>query len=148
MQPADPKESEELAKVCRDVAERSSKILGEFARTEGQKGGEFFTPQSIVRLIVEIIEPFAGRLVTAVREPAPGRKQGRGAQEPVAVPPVARAPGRAACTQDASRGPIDPLLIGLGLQPFAIRRRRRQVRARRCWNGPERRMRSTPFCRA
>jgi len=38
-------------------------FLGEFARTEGQKGGEFFTPSSIVRLIVEIIEPFHGRLL-------------------------------------------------------------------------------------
>ena len=38
-------------------------FLGEFARTEGQKGGEFFTPSAIVRLIVEIIEPFHGRLL-------------------------------------------------------------------------------------
>ena len=38
-------------------------FLGEFARTEGQKGGEFFTPTSIVRLIVEIIEPFHGRIL-------------------------------------------------------------------------------------
>jgi type I restriction enzyme M protein len=38
-------------------------FLGEFARTEGQKGGEFFTPGAIVRLIVEIIEPFHGRLL-------------------------------------------------------------------------------------
>jgi type I restriction enzyme M protein len=38
-------------------------FLGEFARTEGQKGGEFFTPSGIVRLIVEIIEPFHGRLL-------------------------------------------------------------------------------------
>ncbi len=38
-------------------------FLGEFARTEGQKGGEFFTPSSIIRLIVEIIEPFHGRLL-------------------------------------------------------------------------------------
>ena len=37
-------------------------FLGEFARTEGQKGGEFFTPSSIVRLIVEILEPFHGRV--------------------------------------------------------------------------------------
>ena len=37
-------------------------FLGEFARNEGQKGGEFFTPVSIVRLIVEIIEPFHGRI--------------------------------------------------------------------------------------
>ena len=37
-------------------------FLGEFAMTEGQKGGEFFTPQSIVKLIVEIIEPYKGRI--------------------------------------------------------------------------------------
>ncbi len=30
--------------------------------TEGQKGGEFYTPTSIVKLIVEIIEPFHGRI--------------------------------------------------------------------------------------
>jgi type I restriction enzyme M protein len=35
-------------------------FLGNFARAEGQKGGEFFTPTSIVKLIVEIIEPFHG----------------------------------------------------------------------------------------
>lgn len=37
-------------------------FLGQFAMSEGQKGGEFFTPMSIVRLIVEIIEPFHGRI--------------------------------------------------------------------------------------
>ncbi len=37
-------------------------FLGEFAMTEGQKGGEFFTPSSLVKLIVEIIEPFHGRI--------------------------------------------------------------------------------------
>ena len=37
-------------------------FLGKFAMTEGQKGGEFFTPTAIVKLIVEIIEPFAGRI--------------------------------------------------------------------------------------
>ena len=36
-------------------------FLGKFAMSEGQKGGEFFTPTSIVKLIVEIIEPFHGR---------------------------------------------------------------------------------------
>ena len=30
-------------------------FLGQFARTEGQKGGEFFTPSAIVSLIVEIL---------------------------------------------------------------------------------------------
>lgn len=37
-------------------------FLGEFAKGEGQKGGEFFTPTSLVKLIVEIIEPFHGRI--------------------------------------------------------------------------------------
>jgi type I restriction enzyme M protein len=38
-------------------------FLGEFARTEGQKGGEFFTPASVVKLMVEIIEPHEGRVL-------------------------------------------------------------------------------------
>ncbi|MCW5548516.1 MAG: SAM-dependent DNA methyltransferase [Opitutaceae bacterium] len=37
-------------------------FLSEFARGEGQKGGEFFTPRSVVRLMVEIIEPHGGRV--------------------------------------------------------------------------------------
>ncbi len=37
-------------------------FLGNFAMSEGQKGGEFFTPTSIVRLIVNIIEPYQGRI--------------------------------------------------------------------------------------
>jgi type I restriction enzyme M protein len=37
-------------------------FLGKFAMSEGQKGGEFFTPTSIVKLIVEIIEPYHGRI--------------------------------------------------------------------------------------
>ena len=38
-------------------------FLGEFAMTEGQAGGEFFTPTAIVRLIVEILEPFHGQIL-------------------------------------------------------------------------------------
>ncbi len=38
-------------------------FLGKFAMKEGQKGGEFFTPTSIVKLIVEIIEPFHGKIL-------------------------------------------------------------------------------------
>ena len=37
-------------------------FLGEFAMTEGQGGGEFYTPSSIVRLLTEVIEPFHGRI--------------------------------------------------------------------------------------
>ena len=35
-------------------------FLGKFAMSEGQRGGEFFTPTSLVKLIVEIIEPYHG----------------------------------------------------------------------------------------
>lgn len=38
-------------------------FLGEFARTEGQKGGEFYTPSSIVKLLTEILEPYHGRIL-------------------------------------------------------------------------------------
>ncbi len=37
-------------------------FLGNFAMKEGQRGGEFFTPTSLVKLIVEIIQPFHGRI--------------------------------------------------------------------------------------
>ena len=37
-------------------------FLGKFAMSEGQKGGEFFTPTSLVKLIVEVIEPYTGRI--------------------------------------------------------------------------------------
>ena len=37
-------------------------FLGKFAMAEGSKGGEFFTPTSMVKLIVEILEPFHGRI--------------------------------------------------------------------------------------
>jgi type I restriction enzyme M protein len=38
-------------------------FLGTFAMSEGQKGGEFFTPTSIVRFLVEVLEPFHGRIL-------------------------------------------------------------------------------------
>jgi type I restriction enzyme M protein len=38
-------------------------FMGSFAMQEMQKGGEFYTPSSIVRLIVEIIEPYRGRIL-------------------------------------------------------------------------------------
>jgi type I restriction enzyme M protein len=43
-------------------------FLGQFALAEGKKGGQFYTPASIVTLIVEMIEPFEGR----VYDPAMG----------------------------------------------------------------------------
>jgi type I restriction enzyme M protein len=37
-------------------------FLGEFANAEGKKGGQFYTPKSIVRLMVGMIEPYKGRV--------------------------------------------------------------------------------------
>lgn len=37
-------------------------FLNEFASQEGKKGGEFYTPRSIVRTLVEMIEPYKGRI--------------------------------------------------------------------------------------
>jgi type I restriction enzyme M protein len=37
-------------------------FLGEFANAEGKKGGQFYTPKSIVRLMVEMIAPYKGRV--------------------------------------------------------------------------------------
>lgn len=37
-------------------------FLGQFALAEGRKGGQFYTPESIVKLLVEMLEPYAGRV--------------------------------------------------------------------------------------
>ena len=37
-------------------------FLGQFADAEGKKGGQFWTPQSIVKLLVEMLEPYKGRV--------------------------------------------------------------------------------------
>ena len=37
-------------------------FLGEFALAEGKKGGQFYTPRSVVELLVEMLEPFKGRV--------------------------------------------------------------------------------------
>ena len=37
-------------------------FLGQFADAEGKKGGQFYTPRSIVQLLVEMIEPYRGRV--------------------------------------------------------------------------------------
>src|SRR3989344_4538033 len=36
--------------------------LGEFASAEGKKGGQFYTPRSIVKLLTEMLEPYKGRI--------------------------------------------------------------------------------------
>lgn len=37
-------------------------FLGQFADAEGKKGGQFYTPRSIVKLLVEMLEPYKGRV--------------------------------------------------------------------------------------
>jgi type I restriction enzyme M protein len=37
-------------------------FLGQFASAEGKKGGEFYTPRCVVKLLVEMIEPYKGRV--------------------------------------------------------------------------------------
>ena len=37
-------------------------FLGEFASAEGKKGGQFYTPRCIVKLLVEMLEPYKGRI--------------------------------------------------------------------------------------
>ena len=52
------------------AAARATDVLGEvyeyfleqFALAEGRKGGEFYTPRSVVRLLVEMLEPYQGRV--------------------------------------------------------------------------------------
>ncbi len=37
-------------------------FLGQFASAEGKKGGQFYTPKPVVRLLVEMLEPYKGRV--------------------------------------------------------------------------------------
>lgn len=48
---------------ARDVLGRVYEyFLGQFAGSEGKRGGEFYTPSSVVRVMVEMIEPYKGRV--------------------------------------------------------------------------------------
>lgn len=60
-----------LLKIFKDIPEDAGGdvfgkvyeyFLSEFALTEGQGGGEFFTPTSVVKLMVEVIEPYSGTI--------------------------------------------------------------------------------------
>jgi len=53
-----------------DAASRAKDVLGrvyeyflsQFASAEGKKGGEFYTPRCVVKLLVEMLEPYRGRV--------------------------------------------------------------------------------------
>ncbi|HEY8303862.1 MAG TPA: class I SAM-dependent DNA methyltransferase, partial [Solirubrobacteraceae bacterium] len=52
------------AKEARDILGRTYEyFIKEFARAEGHRGGEFFTPAPVARLLVEMLEPFEGRVL-------------------------------------------------------------------------------------
>jgi type I restriction enzyme M protein len=62
---SDPEEIDEykMRNVSKDILGRVYKyFLGQFANAEGKKGGQFYTPRSIVQLLVAMIEPFKGRV--------------------------------------------------------------------------------------
>ena len=49
---------------ARDILGRTYEyFIKEFARTEGHRGGEFFTPAAVARLLVEMLEPYEGRVL-------------------------------------------------------------------------------------
>ena len=52
------------AQQARDVLGRVYEyFIGQFARAEGHRGGEFFTPGGVARLLVEMLEPYEGRVM-------------------------------------------------------------------------------------
>ncbi|MBD2555158.1 SAM-dependent DNA methyltransferase [Limnothrix sp. FACHB-708] len=53
----------ETQDTARDVLGRVYEyFLGQFAGSEGKRGGEFYTPRSVVRVMVEMLQPFQGRV--------------------------------------------------------------------------------------
>ncbi len=49
---------------ARDVLGRVYEyFIKEFARSEGHRGGEFYTPANVVRLLVEMLQPYQGRIL-------------------------------------------------------------------------------------
>jgi len=51
------------AKQARDVLGRTYEyFIKEFARSEGHRGGEFYTPEPVVQLLVQMLEPYKGRI--------------------------------------------------------------------------------------
>src|SRR5947207_1598306 len=45
-----------------DEADEQHVVLGQFAAAEGKKGGQFYTARCVVKLLVEMIEPYKGRV--------------------------------------------------------------------------------------
>ena len=50
------------AKACDSLGRVYEYFLGKFAQAEGKLGGEFYTPRCVVRVLVEMLEPYEGRV--------------------------------------------------------------------------------------
>src|SRR5689334_14733266 len=74
--------------------------------------------------ILEIVEALSGGLVAGVGDPARGLQQRGRTEEALAVPPIARAGGRAAGAENALIKPVELFTVLVALLPFLLRRRR------------------------
>ncbi len=72
--------------------------------------------------IFQLVQTLTGHLVTAIGKPAVSLEEDGRAQKLVAVPPIRRATGRAARTEDAFVQPIEFRPVFRRLQPFFARR--------------------------
>jgi type I restriction enzyme M protein len=77
-------------------------FLGEFARTEGQKGGEFYTPSSIVRLLTRFWNP-----ITAASSTPPAGPGACSCSRRVLLPSIRGTPALN-CPSAALRKPMTP----------------------------------------
>jgi hypothetical protein len=61
--PSEPYNNKNNSHRSKDILGRVYEyFLGQFASAEGKKGGQFYTPQSVVRLLVEMLAPYKGRI--------------------------------------------------------------------------------------
>src|SRR6516225_5877686 len=74
--------------------------------------------------ILEIVEPFAGGFIARILDPARSLQERGRSEEALAVPPIARAGGRAAGAKNALIKPVELLAVLVALPPFLLRRRR------------------------
>ena len=89
-------------------------FLEQFALAEGRKGGEFYTPRSVVRLLVEMLKPYRGRVYGSCCG-----SSGMFVQSKWAVSWATRIP-----SAESSRAPLTELqgrVIAQGVQPAALR---------------------------
>src|SRR6516225_4295200 len=80
--------------------------------------------------ILEIVEPFAGGFIARILDPARSLQERGRSEEALAVPPIARAGGRAAGANNALIKPVELLAVLVALPPFLLRRPRSALQPR------------------